>query len=60
MQHEGKEESEEMSSPEVCESMPHGDAVRFLTWTYNSMKSAVMGYPPHYVNFRLTFSLRYV
>ena len=29
MQHEGKEESGEMSSPEVHESMLHGDAARF-------------------------------
>ena len=29
MQHEGKEESREMSSPEVGESMPHGDVVQF-------------------------------
>ena len=49
MQHEGKEESEEMSPPEVHESMPHSDVARFLTRAYNSMKSAVMGYPPHYL-----------
>ena len=29
MQREGKEESEEMSSPEVSESMPHGDVAQF-------------------------------
>ena len=49
MQREGKEQSEERSSPEVHESMPHSDAVRSLTWAYNSMKSAVTGYPPHYL-----------
>ena len=29
MQHEGKEESGEMSSPKIGESMLHGDTVRF-------------------------------
>ena len=49
MQREGKEESEERSSPEVHENMPHSDAVRFLTQAYDSTKSAVTGYPPHYL-----------
>ena len=43
MQREGKEEPEDMSSPQVHESMPCSDAVWFLTQPYNSMKSAVRG-----------------
>ena len=39
MQREGREETEEMSSPEVRESTPHGDATR----------SVAMGYLLHYL-----------
>ena len=49
MQREGKEESEEASSPYVRESTLHGDAVPSLTRPHNGMKSAVMGYLPHYL-----------
>ena len=30
MQHEGRRESGEVSSPDVCEGMPCGDVARFL------------------------------
>ena len=49
MQGEGREESEEMSSPDMRESMPHGDVAQILTQAYNSTKSAVMGCLPHYL-----------
>ena len=49
MQHEGREESEEASSPDVHESTLHGDVVRSLTRPYNGMKLAVTGCSPHYL-----------
>ena len=47
MWHEGRRGPEEVSSPDVCEGMPHCDAAQSLTWAYNSTKSMVTGCSPH-------------
>ena len=49
MQRDGKEESEEVSSPDVHKSTLHGDMVPSLTRPHNGMKTVVMGYLPHYL-----------
>ena len=47
MQHKGKGESKQVSSPDVYESTLHGDAVSSLMRPYNGTKLAVMGCLPH-------------
>ena len=49
MQHGGREESEEVSSPDVHESTLCGDTVQSLTRPYNGMKSVVTGGSPHHL-----------
>ena len=49
MQREGREESEEASSPDMHESTLCGDMVQSLMQPYNGMKSVVTGCSPRYL-----------
>ena len=49
MQHEGRKESAEASSPDVRKSTLHGHMVQSLMQPYNGMISAVTGGSPHHL-----------